>query len=173
MDIRIRHAEPADAPAVHQMLVGGHTVAGTMRLPYAPLSSTEERLAPQDGRVTLVAVEGGEVAGFAELVTHQWPRHNHVGDLNMVVTDAERQGHGVGRSLVGAVVELADDWLHLVRLQLFVWADNAHAIRLHESFGFVVEGTLTAFTRGRGGYVDALVMGRVRAPVSLDDPPPP
>lgn len=169
MDITIRHAEPGDAHAVHQMLVSGQTVAGTMRLPYAPLSSTEERLAPKDGRVALVAVEGGEVAGFTELVTHPWPRHNHVGDLNMVVTDEDRQGHGVGRSLVGAVVELADDWLHLVRLQLFVWADNAHAIRLYESFGFVVEGTLPSFVRGRGTYLDALVMGRVR-PTSAPDP---
>ncbi len=167
MDIRIRHVEPSDVPAIHQMLVSGHTVAGTMRVPHAPLSSTEERFAPQDGHTILVAEVDGDVVGFAELLTYSWPRHNHVGELNMIVTNVERQGQGVGRALVEAVIEVADDWFHLVRLQLFVWTDNTHAIRLYEDFGFTIEGTLPAFARGRGRFLDAHVMGRVKDPVSV------
>lgn len=162
MDIEIRHAEPSDAPAVHEMLVSGHVVAGTMRVPYAPLAETEERLRPADGRFVFVAVVDGAVAGFAEMITHAWPRNNHVGEVDMVVTGREHQGRGIGRKLLESMIDLADDWLHLVRLQLFVWTDNAHAIGLYEKYGFEVEGTLAKYVRGRGSYLDAHVMGRLR-----------
>lgn len=161
MEIQIRHVEPEDVPAIHAMLISGHTVAGTMRLPYAPLSSTRQRLEPREDTITITAEFQGAVAGFAELVTNSHHRHNHVGEINMVVADEAHQGLGVGRALLQALVDLADDWLHLVRLQLYVWNDNVRAIALYEDFGFDVEGTLPRFVRGRGQYLDALVMGRV------------
>ncbi len=50
------------------------------------------------------------------------------------------QGRGVGRALMEAAVDLADNWLSLTRLELTVFADNAPAIRLYERVGFEVEG---------------------------------
>ncbi len=162
IDIHVRHAEPSDARAVHEMLVSGHVVAGTMRVPFAPIGETEERLRPDDGRFVLVAEVDDMVAGFGEMITHAWPRNNHVGEIDLVVTDREHQGQGIGRKILQTMIELSDDWLHLVRLQLFVWADNAHAIRLYEKYGFEIEGTLKKYVRGRGTYVDAHIMGRLR-----------
>jgi putative acetyltransferase len=74
----------------------------------------------------------------------------------------------VGTALVKAAVDLADNWLHLLRLELTVWADNAVARRLYERHGFVLEGTHRAYAFRHGRYVDAHAMARLHpSPPSL------
>ena len=63
---------------------------------------------------------------------------------------------------MAAVVDLADNWLNLTRLELEVYADNAAAIHLYERFGFTYEGTLRQHAFRNGNYVDSNVMGRLR-----------
>ncbi len=69
---------------------------------------------------------------------------------------------GVGSALMSAVVDLADNWLNLKRIELEVYTDNAAAIHLYEKFGFVIEGTKRKYAFRDGEYVDAHVMARVR-----------
>ena len=64
--------------------------------------------------------------------------------------------------MLEALVELADDWYDLKRLELTVYADNAPAIALYERFGFMREGTLRAYAYRAGRYVDAVTMARLR-----------
>ena len=61
-----------------------------------------------------------------------------------------------------ALIELADNWLDLRRLELTVFADNAPAITLYERFGFAREGLHRAHAFREGTYADALAMGRLR-----------
>jgi len=164
MDCTIRHVEPGDAPAIHAILTSPHVVDGSMRLPFAPLGSTEARLAPKPGTHTLVAEADGEAVGFAELVTHpEHPRHGHAGELNMIVVREDLQARGIGRALVAAVLDLADNWLMLERVSLVVWVRNEHAVRLYQGFGFDIEGTLRSYARWRGELIDAYAMARLRA----------
>ncbi len=65
-----------------------------------------------------------------------------------------------------AVVDLADKWLNLVRLELDVYTDNEPALRLYKKFGFVIEGTLAHFAFRDGRYVDGYMMARLRASTS-------
>jgi putative acetyltransferase len=117
----------------------------------------------------LVAVDddrpGGDVEsvlGFAELVTHPHvARHRHAADLELLVVRESAQGLGIGRRLLDSVVDLADNWLQIVRLSLTVWTDNLRAISLYESFGFEIEGTMPAYVWRKGTFVDAHPMGRV------------
>ena len=74
----------------------------------------------------------------------------------------EWQGKGVGKALMAAAVDLADNWLNLTRLELEVYADNAAAIHLYERFGFVYEGTLRQHAFRNGEYIDSNIMGRLR-----------
>jgi L-phenylalanine/L-methionine N-acetyltransferase len=62
-------------------------VAGSLRVPFAPLQQTRERLAPARGICQLVAEAEERVVGFGELITFpDDPRERHVGDVNMVAT---------------------------------------------------------------------------------------
>ena len=68
-----------------------------------------------------------------------------------------------GSALVSAVIDLADNWLALRRLELAVFVDNAPAVALYEKFGFSVEGTYREYAFRDGRYVDAYAMARLAA----------
>jgi putative acetyltransferase len=72
-------------------------------------------------------------------------------------------GRGIGSALLAAIVDSADNWLDIKRLELTVYTDNDIAIGLYKKFGFEQEGILKAFGFRAGTYVDAYAMGRVRA----------
>jgi putative acetyltransferase len=72
------------------------------------------------------------------------------------------QGQGVGTALLAALLDLADNWLGLRRLELQVYTDNAAAVRLYETFGFLIEGTARQLALRGGVYVDAYSMARLR-----------
>lgn len=116
------------------------------------------QLGPDDH--VLVAEDDGRVVGFARLDV-LGGRQRHVGTVSINVHDAW-QGRGIGRRLLESLLELADDYLGLTRVQLEVWADNQRAIRLYETLGFEPEGRKRNAVRRRGEYVDVLLMGRLR-----------
>lgn len=80
----------------------------------------------------------------------------------MVATHADWARQGIGRQLIEALLDLADNWLGLSRLGMIVFTDNVHAIRLYEQVGFAIEGTMPRVGFGAGAWMDAHVMGRLR-----------
>jgi putative acetyltransferase len=134
-----------------------------MRVPYTSPAQTRRRFEPAGGTYHIVAVHAEEVVGFVELLTYpEAPRHRHVAEASLVVTRSDWQGRGVGRSLMSAIVELADHWLNIERLSLVAFTENHHAIRLYEDLGFVIEGTMPSYGFGEGRWMDAYMMGRLR-----------
>ena len=73
----------------------------------------------------------------------------------------EAQGQGVGRRLMQALCDYADRWAQVLRMELQVYADNARAIALYESVGFVREGLHRGYALRDGAYVDSLSMARM------------
>ena len=63
-----------------------------------------------------------------------------------------------------AALDLADNWLGLMRLDLRVFAANEAAIALYRKFGFEMEGTHKRFALRTGEYTDAHVMARLKRP---------
>ena len=117
-------------------------------------------MAPEANAHHLVAEIDGRVVGSLGLHTSSSPRQHHLGSIGMMVHD-DFQGRGVGTALMAAMVDLADNWLGLRRLELHVYVDNAPAVHLYEKFGFVIEGTARQFAFRGGQYVDAYVMARL------------
>jgi putative acetyltransferase len=159
----VRSLLEADIEAVHQILMSPHVIAGSMRVPFSGIQVTRERLAPRVSVYQVIAELEGHVVGFGELLTEpNEPRQRHVGDLNMVATHADWLGRGVGRALSEAIVDLGFNWLNLTRLGLIVFTGNTAAIKLYESLGFKLEGTMPRLGFGSGGWMDAHVMGLLR-----------
>ena len=160
--IHIRAREPHDVEALTAIFTCPGVIAGTLQLPYQSNEARRERLAQQaPDTYSLVAEIDGRVVGSLGLQVEVPPRRRHCGSIGMGVHD-DFQGRGVGSALMAAIVDLADNWLGLHRLELSVYADNAPAIHLYEKFGFVVEGTARQYALRSGVYVDAHLMARLR-----------
>ena len=162
MEIQIRHAEPGDLEAIHQIYIQPKVVWGTLQLPYCPVEGQRKRLSePNDGSYALVACVDGEVIGHLKLRTFpNSPRRKHIGSIGMSVHD-KWQGKGVGTALMQAAVDFADKWLNLSRLDLSVCTDNEPALRLYKKFGFEIEGTMRRYVFREGRLVDVYLMARL------------
>ena len=163
MEIQIRHAQPDDYVALHSIFSQPRAAWGTLQLPYSSQEKWRERAAkPEEGSFSLVACVQGKVIAQLGLHINQALRRRHTAWLGMAVHDAY-QGQGVGTALMVAAVDLADNWLNLIRVELTVWTDNTRAVRLYQRFDFEIEGTLRDYGFRDGRYVDVYAMARLRA----------
>ena len=161
MEITIRTADPSDAEAMLKCYTAPLAARNTLQIPYRSLESVREQLTKSGaGDHLLVAEIEGEVVGVIGLHTSSRPRVNHKAEVGMMVHD-DWQGKGVGAALMRAVIELADKWLNLTRIELTVFTDNESAIALYRKFGFEIEGTLRKYAF-RDGEFDAFAMARIR-----------
>jgi putative acetyltransferase len=162
MDITIRKAEPSDAEGIRKCNTAPQVFRNTLQLPYRSLESVREFLNKSgEGDHILVAVIDSEIAGVIGLHGSSKPRINHRAEIGMMVRD-DWQGKGVGTAMMQAVVDLADRWLNLTRIDLTVFTDNERAIALYRKFGFEIEGTLRKYAFRDGEFVDAYLMARVK-----------
>jgi len=108
-----------------------------------------------------VALDGEAVVGWCDVFRAWPPAIQHCGSLGMGVLAAYR-GRGVGKRLLSSTLAHARGQ-GLTRVELEVRADNAAAIRLYESLGFLHEGRKPCGMRFDGLYFDSLTMGLVWA----------
>lgn len=165
----VRRSRPDDAAAFARMMSDEAVYAGVLQLPYPSAEVWRTRLAENDvpGKtdVSLVVEANGEVIGSAGLFTYGPVRRRHAMGLGIHVA-AAWQGRGAGSVLMAALLDMADRWLGLLRVELTVYADNLPAQALYRKFGFEPEGRLRAYALRDGRYVDALAMARMHP-----DPP--
>jgi len=161
-DIEVRALEPSDAAAVHEIMNQPRAMWGTLMTPFMPLVRREKHLAEtSDGTMRLGAVIEGRVIGMIGLHREERHRRSHAASIGMAVHDAYA-GRGAGSALMAAVVDAADNWWNIKRLELEVFADNARALALYERFGFEREGLFRAHAWRDGAYVDVIPMARLR-----------
>ena len=160
VDIIVRNTVESDLAAIAELYRGPQAAAGTLQNPYVSTDVWKKRLNElPEGVYSLVALIDDEVVGQAGFSAIQRARRNHAGHIGMAVRD-DQHGNGIGSALMTAMVDLADNWLGLRRIELTVYTDNAPAIALYEKFGFEVEGEAKGFALRGGQYVDAYYMAR-------------
>ena len=152
----IRPIEERDWPQVHDLVVevarAGETYA--MDVP----ASVEETRAFWSGEHVAVAVDDETVLGSAKLGPNRPAQGSHVGTASFMVGSAAR-GRGIGRALG----EYAVDWLgthgyHAIQFNAVV-STNTAAVRLWQSLGFEIIGTVPdAFRLPDASYADLHVM---------------
>ena len=163
--IVIRRPRPGDAAAVAAMMGDPQVLSGLMQMPYATEEFWRKRIEDMPvgsavHELFLVAERDGTVVGNAGLMPMTHVRRRHVMGLGLVVARAA-QGQGVGAALMQALIDWADRWAQVLRLELTVFADNAGAIALYGKFGFELEGTHRGYALRDGAYVDVLAMARL------------
>jgi putative acetyltransferase len=162
----IRARRPADAEAIADLVNLPGFRFGTMRRPFHSPEEVADWIEKTPAtELHLVAVKGPLLIGQAGMYRFAG-RQSHVAGLGMGVHDAWT-GRGVGAALLEALIDSADNWLGIRRLQLTVYADNAPAIALYRRFGFEIEGTHRAYALRDGRYVDAHAMARLGGPDPL------
>ncbi len=162
-DITIRRAEPRDAEAVVACLSHPAVARGLLQLPYGSVEFWRKRITdmPQGAAdIMLVAERDGTVVGNAGFTAATQQRRRHAVNMGLSVLP-EAQGQGVGSTLMTALLDYADNWAHILRIELSVFTDNAGAIALYQKFGFVHEGTSRAFALRDGQYADVHFMARL------------
>jgi len=160
-DLTIRALEPEDLADFIDLRSQPRSCANTLGVPHPRSADWRAKLEnPASGARHLVAVTGGKAVACASLLVHP-DRRAHAAGVGISVHDAYA-GRGIGRALFAAILDIAENWLALKRIELTVFADNAAAIALYQSFGFECEGTLRAYAFRAGEYVDALAMARLR-----------
>jgi ribosomal-protein-alanine N-acetyltransferase len=112
-------------------------------------------LAERSSRHYLVAAEDADVVGYAGLCVYS---HDQA-YIQTIGVEAGRQGGGIGRSLLRALLDETDR-RGCRHVDLEVRADNATAIGLYAAHGFRSIGVRRGYYQPSGA--DALVMRRDR-----------
>ena len=163
--VLVRRATVADAAAFARTMSDPAVYPGLLQVPFTDAEYWRARLAdvhaPGKADLLLVAELDGDVVGNAGLhPTGSALRRRHSMTLGMAVLP-RAQRRGVGSALMAAMLDYADNWGQVLRLELSVYTDNVAALALYRKFGFEIEGTHRAFALRDGAFVDAYAMARL------------
>lgn len=159
-ELLIRRLLPGDAEALTALHALPGVRFGTLRLPYPSVEAVRRRLeAAGENDIMLAALVGAQLVGTAGL-HRKSGRQGHVAVLGIGIHD-DWTGQGIGRRLLVELIDIADNWLGLKRLELEVYTDNAAAIALYRSLGFAIEGRGRATALRDGVLVDDYRMARL------------
>lgn len=163
MSLLIRPSAPEDLPALHG-IYAHHVLNGVGSFETEPPDEDELARRRMDvlarGLPHLVAESDGTVVGFAYAGPYRTrPAYRHTAEDSIYVAH-DRGGAGIGRALLGRVLELCGE--RGVRQMVAVIGDsgNAGSIRLHESLGFRRVGLLPSVGYKHGRWVDSVLMQR-------------
>jgi len=166
MDFFIRPIEQKDAKGVNALRRMPGVFENILGIPSERIKRNEDYIMnmgqDQHSFVAVTINESGDevvigTAGMSVLTNH---RTRHSAGIGIMV-HKDFQGQGVGKSLLQALLDIADNWLMLVRVELTVFCDNEKAIKLYEKLGFVKEGTKRMAAIRNGRYVDEYIMARI------------
>lgn len=102
-----------------------------------------------------------KVVAVATLSVNRSNRVRHSASIGIMV-QKEYHAMGIGRALMTNLIDIADNWLMLVRIELGVFTDNEKAIKLYKSLGFEIEGTKKYAIIRNGKYEDEYLMARYK-----------
>jgi len=161
LDLIIRPVLLQDAEALWTIARQEGVIETTMALPSLRLEQRMKSIsALSENDHYMVAERAGEVVGIAGL-TVGTGRTRHSGSLFVYVA-RQQQGQGIGTRLMQSLLDLADNWLLLRRVELTVLTENEGARRLYERLGFVVEGCRKMSVIAQGELKDEWLMARYR-----------
>lgn len=159
MEVIIRHMEMSDIDDINDIYQDRAVLENTSLLPYVS-AATVKGIFDNTDFYTLVAEYDKKVVGHITLILSSKARQKHASSFAIAVHSGFH-GKGVGKALMDAAIEQADNWLNLIRLELEVHADNDAAIAVYKKSGFEVEGEKRFAVFKSGQYISMLMMARI------------
>ncbi|WP_077037213.1 GNAT family N-acetyltransferase [Pelomonas sp. KK5] len=165
MTLTLRRALATDAAALALHMSDEAVFGNVLQLPHPSEELWRQRIQDNNAagstHLMLVAERDDELVGCAGLhPVGPALRRRHAMTLGISVSP-HAQGQGIGRALMEALIDYADRWGQVLRIELTVYADNERAIRLYERCGFEREGRLRGYALRDGRYEDCLTMARL------------
>lgn len=167
MEFRIRPVRETDAEGLNALRILPGVLENILAVPSERVEFSQEYIDSMlRGDHQIVAVvderDGTErIIGTAGLSVQRNPRLCHSATFGIMV-HPDFQNMGVGTALMKAILDLADNWLMLVRIELTVFCENERAIHLYQKMGFEIEGKKRFAAARHGKYADEYLMARIR-----------
>jgi RimJ/RimL family protein N-acetyltransferase len=172
VSVRIREATGDDAAALLPFWrrVGSETTFLTFGGEGPGTTESQQRevlenAAVSDNALVLLAEEDAGLVGCLTFSGGPRPWTRHVGEFGITVIGSH-WGRGIGRLLLEQLLAWAEEGGVVRKINLRVHPDNARAIALYRSLGFVTEGRLTRETLVDGEFFDCVMMGRAIEPAA-------
>jgi putative acetyltransferase len=135
-------------------------IANTLQIPHRDAKFWQDFYKSRDpSGVELAAMIDGKVVGHLGMILNHTPRRKHVGTFGICV-HPHHHGQGVGSALISEMINMADNWLNLLRIELSVASGNPRAIALYSKFGFTTERVSRFDVFSAGRYTDTTHMAR-------------
>lgn len=162
-NLLLRAAEIDDGAALARLYSEPSAVAGTLQLPYPSAGAWTRKLEEASAfELHLLACVRQDVAGHGFIRRFaEFARRQHAATLGLAVR-SDWQRRGIGDALMQALIERAEQWMQIRRIELEVYVDNHAAIALYRKHGFVEEGLLRNYAFRDGQWVDVVPMARLR-----------
>lgn len=163
MNFIIRPVKVEDAQAINEIRRMDEVMENMLGIPSERVDRSVEflkNLSENDHLfVAEIQEETKKVVGLIGLHVKKSPRLRHSAGIGIMV-HKDYQGQGIGTALMKTVIDLADNWLMLKRIELDVFVDNQKAIEFYKKFGFEVEGLKKYAAIRNGKYADLYIMAR-------------
>ncbi|WP_420962501.1 GNAT family N-acetyltransferase [Brucella sp. IR073] len=172
-ELTLRDCQTADIPEI--TAIYAHAVrTGTASFELEPPSEAEmarrRETLVAGGFPYVVAIIGGKIAGYAYAGPHRArPAYDDTVE-NSVYVHEDFYGRGIGKALMIEVIEQAEE--RGFRQMVAVIGDSANtaSIRLHESLGFEIIGTLKSVGWKHGRWLDTVLAQRALGPGDVAPP---
>lgn len=173
MEFLIRPIEIGDGKGVNALRRMPGVFENTLGIPSERVKRNEDFIMNMDGNqhqfVAVVQNKNGEeeIIGTAGLTINSNPRLRHSGGIGIMI-HKDYQNMGVGTALMEALLDVADNWLMLIRVELGVFEDNKRAIHLYEKLGFKKKGLKRLAAIRNGKYENEYLMARINPSYSKE-----
>ena len=163
--VSLRAAQVSDAEAIAVIYnYEVETSTATFDLVPRSIEAQREWITARSGAFSALVADDSAagVIGFAALSTYRDRAGYRTTVENSVYVHRDHQRRGVGRLLLGALLEVArDSGFHTVIAR--IESQSSGSLALHESLGFIVVGVERQIGRKFGRWLDSVIMQKMLA----------
>lgn len=166
MEFLIRPINVGDGKGINELRRMPGVFENILGIPSERIKRNEDYIVNLDSNqhqfVAVIKLPNNEelIIGTAGLSVSANHRTRHSGTIGIMI-HKDYQNKGVGTALIAALIDVADNWLMLVRVELTAFEDNERAIHLYEKFGFEKEGMKRLAGIRNGKYENEYLMARI------------